>query len=445
MRRRWKVLIALGVIGAALLAINAIVVDSDTRGAEVTADGAEIKRLSSVDLQVLDMPAQTERPGEEGAPIVLLHGYATSLHWFEQLAPLLNARHRVISVDLIGHGGSEKPKSGFTIEEQATAVAEALSMLDVEAATVVGHSMGGYVAAELANQASDLVNRVAVLGTPATDDGSSLPFLARLTYAPVVGEAIWRLRFPGVIKGEYESAFAPGFDMDSAFGNPDQVVEDNDAMTFTSYDGAGAGARDFIQAESMVTRLNRSAVPFLAVLGSEDEIVDSAEAAEQYEGVPGAQINIFDGVGHSPHLEAPADTAELLLRFAGAGPKASASAPREPGRAVDRRLQRTLPTEEFGNLGRAVCGKGVQRQARRKQRSRLKALLRALEQQPASRVRITSPNGAGGGATVDGPIAITELAEIQVEILRIQARGAKGERADCLRGVAGRIQTAAGA
>jgi pimeloyl-ACP methyl ester carboxylesterase len=319
-KRRWKVVITVGVVLALLLAVNTVVVDSETKPAAITADDGTIVELSSVDLQLVDMPPKVERLRAQGAPIVLLHGYATSLHWFEQLAPLLNQRHRVIALDLIGHGGSQKPKSGFTIPEQATAVAEALSSLGIEGATVVGHSMGGYVAAELAEQASQLVDRVVVLGTPASADGSSLPFLARLTYAPVLGQAIWRARFPALVKSEYESAFAPGFDLETAFGNPDQVVEDNDAMTFSSYDGAGAGGRDFIEAESMVSRLTRAAVPFLAVLGAEDQIVDTELSEEEYGGVPGAEIRVFDGVGHSPHLEAPADTAELILRFAGAAP-----------------------------------------------------------------------------------------------------------------------------
>ncbi len=374
MKRRWKVLIVIGVIGAVLLAINTTVVDSETRAAEVTADGATIEELSSVDLQVLDMPAQTERLKDERAPIVLLHGYATSLHWFEQLAPLLNERHRVISIDLIGHGGSQKPKSGFTIPEQATAVAEALSTLGVEGATVVGHSMGGYVAVELAEQASELVDRVAVLGTPASEGDSSLPFLARLTYAPVIGEALWRARFPALVKSEYESAFAPGFDLEAAFGDPDQVVEDNDAMTFSSYDGAGADSREFIEAESMVSRLTRAAVPFLAVLGSDDQIVDTESTAEEYQGVPGAETRVFDGIGHSPHLEAPAETAELLLRFAGAAPtpvelavarKRAARREAEAERAAARAERRAARAARKGrgkgkSKGNGAGGKGKQ-------------------------------------------------------------------------------------
>jgi pimeloyl-ACP methyl ester carboxylesterase len=320
MKRRWQVLIVVAVALAALLVINAVVLDSQTKRASVTAPGGRILRLSAVDLQVVDLPPSqpAKAPRRRGAPIVLLHCYACSTRWWDRLAPLLNANHRVVMVDLIGFGGSEKPKSGYTIEEQAGAVAEALNRLEVEAATVVGHSMGGEVAIALAEQASELVDRVAIMGTPATADESSLPLLARITYTPGLGEALWRVRTDGLIRRGYESAFAPGFDFEAAFDDPDQVVQDNRAMTYTSYDRAPSNAHDFTDATGNAARITAASVPFLAMLGAEDQIVDTPAAAASYGAVPGGQVRVLDGVGHSPNLEAPEDTAETLLRFAGA-------------------------------------------------------------------------------------------------------------------------------
>lgn len=316
MRAIWKALIAGGVLVAALLAVNAVVLGSQTKQAAPTAADGEILELSAVDLQVVEWPAR--RPDAEGGPIVLLHCYGCSLRWWDRLAPLLATERRVVAVDLIGFGGSEKPQAGYAIPEQAAAVAEALSRLGVEAATVVGHSMGGDVAIALAERASQLVDRVAVLGTPSDTDQASLPFLARLTYVPVLGEALWRVRTDGMIRQGYESAFAPGFDLEGAFDDPDQVIADNLAMTYTSYEKAHAAAQDFTDAAANAARITAVAVPFLAVLGAEDEIVDTPAAESSYAAVPGAQVRVLDGVGHSPNLEAPEDTAETLLRFAGA-------------------------------------------------------------------------------------------------------------------------------
>ena len=168
MKRRWKVLIGSALALAALLAINTAVIDSETKSAGVTTDGARIVELSSVDLQIVDHPATEASPASEGAPLVLLHSYACSLHWWDQILPLVNSNHRVITLDLIGHGGSEKPKSGYSIPEQARAVSEALNGLGVRGAVLVGHSMGGEVATAIAEGASELVSRVAVIGTPCT-------------------------------------------------------------------------------------------------------------------------------------------------------------------------------------------------------------------------------------------------------------------------------------
>ncbi len=146
--------------------------------------------LSSGDVQVTDS-------GEaDGQPIVLLHGYANSLHWFDAIEPLLAENHRVIRIDLLGFGGSEKPESGYSIPEQASTVAEALIELDVQGALVAGNSMGGAVTASLAEQASQLVDRAVMIDmapnatTSATDCLSSQSSATRRSWARRCGASL---------------------------------------------------------------------------------------------------------------------------------------------------------------------------------------------------------------------------------------------------------------
>jgi pimeloyl-ACP methyl ester carboxylesterase len=321
MRRGGKLLLGLLVVLAALLAVNTVVLDSQTKRAELTVDGAEIVELSAVDLQVLDEPADIGGSGEaEGAPIVLLHCYGCSMRWWDQLAPLLTSRHRVIRIDLIGHGGSEKPKGDYAITEQAAAVGEALNGMGVEGATVVGHSLGGVVATALAEQSSELVDRVVIIDSPSEAGSSELPLESRISRIPVIGEALWRLRVDSLVKSGYESAFAEDFDFEAAFEDPDQVVVDNEAMTYTSYDNSIEASNDYLEERGLPSRLTGAAVPVLGIFGSEDQLLDGEAVAADFEAVPGAVVQVMDGIGHSPNLEAPADTAELVLRFAGAAP-----------------------------------------------------------------------------------------------------------------------------
>jgi pimeloyl-ACP methyl ester carboxylesterase len=339
MGRGWKLLLTALATGIVVLAVNAVVTGSETKRAEVNAPKGRILELSSVDLQIVAQPPLDA--GARGAPIVLLHCYACSLRWWDEIVPLLRREHAVIRLDLIGHGGSAKPKSGYTIDGQAAAVSEALNRLGLERVTLVGHSMGGSVATSVAARSSELVDRVALIGTTPSQGTGSLPWRARAARTPLLGPAIWRLRPDSMIRSGYESAFAPGFDFEPAFEDPDQVVHDNRAMTYTSYNDSPAGNEAFLEQNPIPSRLTTAGIPVLAILGAEDQIVDSGPAAEQYGTIPGAEVRVLEGVGHSPNLEDPERSAELLLGFAGRlGPEPRAGAGRSGARGPGRGGQR---------------------------------------------------------------------------------------------------------
>jgi pimeloyl-ACP methyl ester carboxylesterase len=315
-KRRWKILIGILAGLAVLLAVNTFSTNNQTKSAETTIEGGRILKLSGGDIQVYDSQEGSETVSAPTQPIVLLHCYGCSLHWWDKLAPLLEQDHRVIRIDSLGFGGSEKPESGYEIENQAKLVAEALNQLDVQAAMVVGNSMGGGVTASLAEQASQLVDRAVVIDSgPDTQNYGGLPFIARLQYVPVIGQAMWRISPDFLVEKGYEDAFAPGFDVASGFDNPDQVVADFNAMTYTSYNEAHAEYEDFTEAGPLDRRFTQAAVPLMAILGEEDQIVDAEKAAETYSTVPGAQIELIAGAGHSPQIEKPQEVAALLEDF----------------------------------------------------------------------------------------------------------------------------------
>jgi pimeloyl-ACP methyl ester carboxylesterase len=319
-RRGPKILIAVLAVLAALLAVNTVVVDSQTKDAEVTVDEGEILTTPGGDVQVVEQGPTGAARTRAGAPIVLLHCYACSLHWYERIAPILARGHRVIRIDLLGHGGSEKPASGYVIDQQAAIVAAALNELGVEGATVVGHSMGGAVAVALAEQASQLADRIVILDTaPDPDCCGDLSLLARIARWPVIGEALWRGHIDAVVKSEYGQSFAPGFDVEAGFDDPDQVVDDLEAMTFTAYREAPEETEAFMDEVPLDERMRRAAVPLLVAFGAEDQIVDAEEALSGYEDVPGIRTELIADAGHAPQVEQPQRTAEVILEFAAEG------------------------------------------------------------------------------------------------------------------------------
>ena len=313
MRTAWKILIAVLVLVAILVAINAIVVGHETKGASVTVDGGRIMELPGGGaLQVTDTgPA---RGDAREAPIVLLHCFGCSMRWWDRMMPALKRDHRVIRIDLLGFGGSEKPGGGYSMQDQARLVALALGRLKVQGAVVVGHSLGFDVATALAKESSELVDRLVNIDEQTEPGFGDLPFLAQLGFVPVVGETIWRVTPDFAIRDGYDTAFAPDFEVGN-FG--DVIVDDFRAMTYTSYDTSPSEAEDYENERPLDQRVQEAAVPLLVIFGAEDQLYDDpAEAADAYADVSGARIELIRGAGHSPNVEKPGRTARLILAFA---------------------------------------------------------------------------------------------------------------------------------
>ena len=299
--------IAIGVVAAlaVLLAINTLIVDGDTDPAAVTVPGGRILELPGGDVQVVDA-------GPRGAePIVLLHCFSCAIDWWDGMRPRLEADHRVVAIDLLGHGGSEKPGSGYTPEHQAEVVAEALERLGVADSEVVGHSLGGSVAVALAERAPALVDRVVIVDMPPDTSYGGLGFIAGLAFQPVLGEALWTIKPDFSVRDGLQVAFAPDYDV------PDAFVDDVNRMTYTAYDESPGGTDDFLDEQSLDRRMQATGKPLLVIMGAEEQIVDDPRRAlDQYAGtVPGARTELIAGAGHSPNVEKPAETAALVLSF----------------------------------------------------------------------------------------------------------------------------------
>ena len=289
----------------ALVLVNALIVDGKTGSAAITVPGGRILDLPDGEMQVV------EGGPRDGDPIVLIHCFSCAIDWWDGVRPALEREHRVIAVDLLGHGGSEKPGSGYTPENQAKLVAEALRKLRVRDAEVVGHSLGGAVSVALAERAPRLVDRVAIIDMPPDNSYGDLGFIAGLAFQPILGEALWTIKPDFSIRDGLGVAFAPGYDV------PDAFVDDVKRLTYTAYDESPSGVDDFLGEESLNRRIQGTGKPLMVLMGAEEQIVNDPERAlRQYaDGDPGAETHLIAGAGHSPNVEKPAETAGLILKF----------------------------------------------------------------------------------------------------------------------------------
>lgn len=298
MRRLLIIALSLLAVLAVLLVVNAVIVGNETEAADAEGVG-----------RVLDLPGGdlhvTDRGPREAPAILLVHCYTCSMDYWQRLQPLLLRDHRVIAVDLLGHGSSEKPDDGYSMEHQADTIAQALDELGAPPALVVGQSLGGPVATALAQRHRDKVRGLVIMDSASQTKYVSLPLTARLARMPIIGPAIKQVAPDSKIHDELSKAFHEGFDF------PDSFVDDVKAMTYTSFAESFKGGRDFTSSERLDDRIASTRLPVTVIFGAEDRIVDPA-SADDYRDIPGAKVVVLPGIGHTPQMEAPARSAALV-------------------------------------------------------------------------------------------------------------------------------------
>jgi len=299
-----KVAAAVVLLLVVLLSINAVLTARQQRPAEAFA-GGRVLELAGPDLNIREYgPAG-------GDAVVLLHGYSASIEWWERVAPALAADgHRVIAIDLVGHGGSEAPSDAarYGADGQRDAVRQALDALGVRRAVLVGHSMGGAVATALAQDDPGRITKVVVADTPAADGMTAMPFLARAVCWPVLGPALDRFRG---IKAVDEDALQTGFAAD--YPVPDFAYRSLSRLTHTGVCDSDV-VEDLNAQQAVADRLAGLGKPVLVLWGERDVLTPTAANVARYEQA-GLKPRVIAGSGHSPMVEKPDDFLAALREF----------------------------------------------------------------------------------------------------------------------------------
>jgi len=297
--KRWLVAVLVLALILAPITINAFLVESATRAA-APRDGGTV-----IETAVVPANVKVEGAGT-GIPIVLIHGFGAALDWWDEIAPALAAERKVIRLDLIGHGGTEAPSSGYSIERQAALVKGVLDKLGVERVAAIGHSMGGEVVTELAEAHPELIEKMVLIDTPPKTENAAKPGSQSV---PLWDELMWRFISPEDFRKALAQRFAPGFQV------PDKFVADLEQLTYRAFTSAHGGV-DFETAKPVYERLMAlgKVPPLLIITGAQDPLVPP-EKAKLYERVPGAMVATIDGAGHSPMVEKPEKTLELIKVF----------------------------------------------------------------------------------------------------------------------------------
>jgi pimeloyl-ACP methyl ester carboxylesterase len=268
--------------------------------------------VAGAPLNVIDMG--------EGPAMVFVHGLSGSWpNWLEQL-PVFAQEHRVIAMDLPGFGHSPMPHERITISAYARILDGLLETLGVDAATVVGNSMGGFVSAELAIAYPQRVERLVLVSAAGIStyrhrDAERIePYLRRL--APIVAaytgwtaaQSDWVSRRRGL----------RNLTLGMIARHPGRLPAPLAAEQLR-----GAGKPGFMQAlranidYPVRERLPEIACPTLIVWGEDDKVITVADASVFEELIPNSRKVIFEDTGHVAMLERPASFNRLVADFIG--------------------------------------------------------------------------------------------------------------------------------
>lgn len=234
------------------------------------------------------------RTDGEGEPLLLLHSTPMNSDQFSELIPYLAKEHRVIAMDTIGYGNSDKPRRIFRIEDFSQSIAHFLDAVDIEKTSVFGNFTGATLAIEMATKYPDRVDKLVIAGVilypteqyvpdmPVTEDGSFLMKLWESNFqfprTFVSKEAAFRMFVSSLMAGE----------------------------------GQG-GACHAVTASDNSVKMPLIKSPTLIVSGDKDYFFENVEQAQQL--IPRCKTSIIEGGGFSVAYQKPAEFAAVVIDF----------------------------------------------------------------------------------------------------------------------------------
>ena len=266
-------------------------------------------------LNAVELPNQVRIPYVEqgdrrGIPVILLHGYPDSWYTYSPLLPFLPQSIRAIAITQRGWGDASRPANGYTMDDYADDVLAFMDALRVEAAIIVGHSMGSLVAQRFAIRNPERTLGLLLIGTVSTF--RQHPDLLEFQQAV---EAV-----DGPLDPDLVHEFQAGMFMNPpAPGLLDGLIAESLKAPVHVWQQALRGIMSFDTSDE----LSRITAPTVIIWGTEDPLCSRAEQEILLAGIPNSRLSVYRGGGHCVNWEQPdsvaAELVDLVSRVGGTG------------------------------------------------------------------------------------------------------------------------------
>jgi pimeloyl-ACP methyl ester carboxylesterase len=248
-------------------------------------------------------------------PMILIHGYTASVYVWKTVAPMLaDAGFRVIAVDLLGFGYSEKPSwFDYSIQSQARMVSRFMDRIGIGRATVVGSSYGGAVAATIALDHPERIEKLVLIDPVINDDIKSHPVLRLLSLrgvgealTPFISDSKWFLRYRMHNTLAKENHHMITEDRIESIRRPLFAADGHHSLLATSRNWSA----DHIERDANL--INQ---PTLIIWGDSDTVIPIKNGYKLHKEILNSRFVILKDCGHVPQEEKSEIFTELVSEF----------------------------------------------------------------------------------------------------------------------------------
>lgn len=240
-----------------------------------------------------------------GEPVVLLHGFLEERGMWNNYADELSKDFNVVCIDLMGQGESECLGYVHSMTDQAEAIRTVLEAENLNAFFIVGHSMGGYIALELARLYPEKIKGLVLFHSTAYPDSEE----RKLDRKRVIELAQRN-------KEVYVKAVIPTlFAEHNRTSLKDEIASISKVACGFPLQGIVANIRGMMERESRLDVLRDGDFQKLILHGSEDAVIPATDIEEQAKLNNNIKLEIVEGIGHMGHLEAPETCLQPIKNF----------------------------------------------------------------------------------------------------------------------------------
>jgi len=239
----------------------------------------------------------------EGNAIVLLHGFLENKKMWNDYVTFFAQNHRIITIDLLGHGDTDCLGYVHEMEDNANVVNEVLEHLEIEKTTILGHSMGGYVALAFAELYPKKIEKLVLLNSTSKEDSAE--------------KKLNRTRAIKAVKQSYTNfvslAIANLFSENNRTRLASEIEKVKAEALKTPLQGIVASLEGMKIRKDREELLKANRFPVLLILGKKDPVLNYDESLAQIEGTNVELVSFEDG--HMSHIENKEELKTVLQNF----------------------------------------------------------------------------------------------------------------------------------